>query len=212
MLSWCAVYLLDVIAAPGGADKRERAAPWRSVRQLFFRKKSSRTLPLAVCCLLLAAVPASAPAITTHTDAETALILLHSTPTLPLARFGLTSNLCPSRAPLDSASHRIPWLQYVCPSSPAASPPLPCHVHDADAASPQQAPNQPRPYPGNYMPNGGAPGVPSGPAPGAIPLLPNQGRVIQQGSIRVLCIADVRGKKPIPAAVTARAAAPYRPG
>ncbi|KAH6865521.1 ser/Thr protein phosphatase family protein [Alternaria rosae] len=56
-----------------------------------------------------------------------------------------------------------------------------------------QAPNQPRPYPGNYLPNGGAPGGPSGPAPGAVPLLPNQGRVIQQGSVRVLCIADVRG-------------------
>ncbi|KAF2638611.1 hypothetical protein P280DRAFT_75622 [Massarina eburnea CBS 473.64] len=53
-----------------------------------------------------------------------------------------------------------------------------------------QAPNQPRPYPGNYLPNGGAA---SGPAPGAVPLLPNQGRVIQQGSVRVLCIADVRG-------------------
>lgn len=54
-----------------------------------------------------------------------------------------------------------------------------------------QAPNQPRPYPGNYLPNGS--GAPSGPAPGAVPLLPNQGRVIQQGSARVLCIADVRG-------------------
>jgi hypothetical protein len=43
------------------------------------------------------------------------------------------------------------------------------------------------------MPNGGAP---SGPVPGAVPLLPNQGRVIQQGSARVLCIADVRGKGP----------------
>lgn len=56
-----------------------------------------------------------------------------------------------------------------------------------------QAPNQPRPYPGNYLPNGGGPNAPSGPAPGAVPLLPNQGRVVQQGSIRVLCIADVRG-------------------
>ncbi|KAF2117366.1 hypothetical protein BDV96DRAFT_24606 [Lophiotrema nucula] len=53
-----------------------------------------------------------------------------------------------------------------------------------------QAPNQPRPYPGTYLPNGGAP---SGPVPGAVPLLPNQGRVIQQGSARVLCVADVRG-------------------
>ncbi|KAF2192852.1 hypothetical protein K469DRAFT_729948 [Zopfia rhizophila CBS 207.26] len=53
-----------------------------------------------------------------------------------------------------------------------------------------QAPNQPRPYPGSYLPNGGAP---SGPVPGATPLLPNQGRVIHAGSARVLCIADVRG-------------------
>lgn len=59
----------------------------------------------------------------------------------------------------------------------------------------QQAPNQPRPYPGNYLPNGGASSAPSGPAPGAVPLLPNQGRVIQQGSARVLCIADVRGNE-----------------
>ncbi|KAF2199575.1 hypothetical protein GQ43DRAFT_112074 [Delitschia confertaspora ATCC 74209] len=53
-----------------------------------------------------------------------------------------------------------------------------------------QAPAQPRPYPGSYLPNGG---VVSGPVPGAQPLLPNQGRVIQSGSARVLCIADVRG-------------------
>jgi hypothetical protein len=65
---------------------------------------------------------------------------------------------------------------------------------DIDTDLVQQAPNQPRPYPGNYLPNGGAPGGPSGPAPGAVPLLPNQGRVIQQGSVRVLCIADVRGE------------------
>jgi hypothetical protein len=30
--------------------------------------------------------------------------------------------------------------------------------------------------------------------PGAVPLDPNRGRVIQQGSVRVLCIADVRGR------------------
>jgi hypothetical protein len=57
----------------------------------------------------------------------------------------------------------------------------------------QQAPNQPRIISGNYLPNGGA--AHSGPAPGAVPLLPNQGRVIQQGSVRVLCIADVRGEQ-----------------
>lgn len=32
--------------------------------------------------------------------------------------------------------------------------------------------------------------------PGAVPLLPNQGRVIQQGPVRVLCVADVRGMSP----------------
>jgi hypothetical protein len=40
-----------------------------------------------------------------------------------------------------------------------------------------------------YMPNG----APSGPSSGAASLLANQGRVIQQGPVRVLCIADVRG-------------------
>ncbi|KAM7199667.1 Protein of unknown function (DUF2433) domain containing protein, partial [Rhypophila sp. PSN 637] len=43
-----------------------------------------------------------------------------------------------------------------------------------------------------YLPNGAA-AHPTGPIPGATPLLPNQGRVIQTGPIRVLCIADVRG-------------------
>ncbi|KAF7560304.1 hypothetical protein G7046_g3856 [Stylonectria norvegica] len=49
---------------------------------------------------------------------------------------------------------------------------------------------QPRPYtnPG-YLQNG-ASGLPPS---GAAPLLPNQGRVIQAGPLRVLCIADVRG-------------------
>jgi hypothetical protein len=46
------------------------------------------------------------------------------------------------------------------------------------------------------MPNGapGAPGAPTGPVPGAAQLLPNQGRVLQHGPVRVLCIADVRGE------------------
>lgn len=39
-----------------------------------------------------------------------------------------------------------------------------------------------------YMPNGT-----SGPVPGAQPLQPNNGRIIQSGPVRVLCIADVRG-------------------
>ncbi|KAL2755552.1 hypothetical protein ACRALDRAFT_2135865 [Sodiomyces alcalophilus JCM 7366] len=47
----------------------------------------------------------------------------------------------------------------------------------------------PRQFTGpGYMPNGST-AIP----PGAAPLLPNQGRVIQTGPMRVLCIADVRG-------------------
>jgi hypothetical protein len=52
-----------------------------------------------------------------------------------------------------------------------------------------------RPHPynnqGGYLPNGATSGhtLP----PGAAPLLPNQGRVIQTGGVRVLCVADVRG-------------------
>ncbi|KAF4978689.1 hypothetical protein FDECE_18175, partial [Fusarium decemcellulare] len=53
---------------------------------------------------------------------------------------------------------------------------------------------QPRPSysnPGSsYLQNGASGGLPP---PGAAPLLPNQGRIIQTGPIRVLCIADVRG-------------------
>ncbi|KAI1336997.1 ser/Thr protein phosphatase [Xylariaceae sp. FL0016] len=53
---------------------------------------------------------------------------------------------------------------------------------------------QPRaPFNTGYMPNGAPGGHPGNAAPFATPLLPNQGRVLQQGSIRVLCIADVRG-------------------
>ncbi|KAJ5123838.1 uncharacterized protein N7515_007663 [Penicillium bovifimosum] len=42
---------------------------------------------------------------------------------------------------------------------------------------------------GYPLPNGAA----AGPVPGATPLLPNNGRVIQNGPTRILCIADVRG-------------------
>ena len=51
---------------------------------------------------------------------------------------------------------------------------------------------QPRPQlpSQGYLPNGTA----SGPTPGAQALLPNNGRVIQAGAVRVLCIADVRGE------------------
>lgn len=49
---------------------------------------------------------------------------------------------------------------------------------------------QPRPYNNSGYLQNGANNLPSG----AAPLLPNQGRVIQTGPIRVLCIADVRGE------------------
>lgn len=44
-----------------------------------------------------------------------------------------------------------------------------------------------------YLPNGAVGGHPNLP-PGAAPLLPNNGRIIQTGGVRVLCVADVRGK------------------
>ncbi|ODM17302.1 hypothetical protein SI65_06977 [Aspergillus cristatus] len=47
----------------------------------------------------------------------------------------------------------------------------------------------PQGYP---LPNGAAVPTPN-PAPGAAPLLPNNGRIIQNGPVRILCIADVRG-------------------
>jgi hypothetical protein len=53
---------------------------------------------------------------------------------------------------------------------------------------------QQRPYnnPGSgYLQNGASGGLPP---TGAAPLLPNQGRVLQTGPLRVLCIADVRGQ------------------
>jgi hypothetical protein len=43
-----------------------------------------------------------------------------------------------------------------------------------------------------YLPNGAAGGH-TGLPPGAAPLLPNNGRIVQTGGVRVLCIADVRG-------------------
>lgn len=43
-----------------------------------------------------------------------------------------------------------------------------------------------------YLPNG-ATGGNTGLPPGAAPLLPNNGRIIQNGGVRILCVADVRG-------------------
>lgn len=49
-----------------------------------------------------------------------------------------------------------------------------------------------------FLPNGAAPPGTSGPVPGARPLLPNQGQVIDAGATRILCVADVRGKLSTP--------------
>lgn len=71
--------------------------------------------------------------------------------------------------------------------------PLPARINGSHPQSDQQPP---RHYnnPGGYMANGAGGPPPTVPAPGAVPLLPNQGRVLDTGSIRILCVADVRGK------------------
>lgn len=66
--------------------------------------------------------------------------------------------------------------------------------HGCQVAVPLIKMIQPRPYQNQqqgYLPNGNSA---TGPMPGAQPLLPHNGRIIQQGATRVLCIADVRGK------------------
>ncbi|KAI1005238.1 Uncharacterized protein K3495_g2980 [Podosphaera aphanis] len=51
---------------------------------------------------------------------------------------------------------------------------------------------RPQSYIANHLPNGST-SAHTGLPPGATPLLPNNGRIIQTGGVRVLCIADVRG-------------------
>jgi hypothetical protein len=77
----------------------------------------------------------------------------------------------------------------------------PVHAHRRRRSSPSKNKTgltiftQQRPHTYNnqpYLPNGAAGGH-TGLPPGAAPLLPNNGRVIQTGGVRVLCIADVRG-------------------
>ncbi|KAI9834069.1 MAG: hypothetical protein M1819_003354 [Sarea resinae] len=61
----------------------------------------------------------------------------------------------------------------------------------------KQAPNQPRSHSFNnqgFLSNGPSGSQAGGPAAGvASTLLPNNGRIVQAGGVRVLCIADVRG-------------------
>jgi hypothetical protein len=78
----------------------------------------------------------------------------------------------------------------------------PGHTHHrnfipfGDLAKLTLATTQQRPHSYNnpgYLPNGAVGGHTGLPA-GAAPLLPNNGRIIQTGGVRVLCVADVRGK------------------
>ncbi|RAK98793.1 DUF1793-domain-containing protein [Aspergillus ibericus CBS 121593] len=107
---------------------------------------------------------------------------------------------------MTNGKHNWPFSdRYVATSSKGNSPGVPvlCRArptvggHFALMAlqgpkSLQKAPRPPHNFgPQGYpLPNGA---VPSGPVPGAAPLLPNNGRIIQNGPVRVLCIADVRG-------------------
>ncbi|KAG4032640.1 hypothetical protein MFRU_006g01100 [Monilinia fructicola] len=59
-------------------------------------------------------------------------------------------------------------------------------------ANSQRLPPQQPSYNQAYMPNGAVTGH-TGIPPGATPLLPNNGKIIQTGGVRVLCVADVRG-------------------
>lgn len=57
----------------------------------------------------------------------------------------------------------------------------------------QHRPNSYAAASAGYLPNGAVGGHPNLP-PGAAPLLPNNGRIIESKGVRVLCVADVRGK------------------
>ncbi|KAK4666169.1 hypothetical protein QC763_406270 [Podospora pseudopauciseta] len=80
------------------------------------------------------------------------------------------------------------------PTPPAPDDGIPHYSYVPSLASAlAMASQQPRPYgQGGYLPNGAVPPHPA-PLPGAQPLLPNQGRIVQTGPNRILCIADVRG-------------------
>lgn len=70
---------------------------------------------------------------------------------------------------------------------------FPAHPKLTDPMFQQRLPPQQPSYNQAYMPNGAVAGHTSIP-PGATPLLPNNGRIIQTGGVRVLCVADVRGE------------------
>ena len=108
-----------------------------------------------------------------------------STSFLRLNHFAFTHGFCEF-----SQTHL--FSQSTCLPLPNSSTVVPAKPTIATKANPLiMRPWQPRPQYQNqpYLPNG----TNSGPVPGAQALLPNNGRIIQSGPIRVLCIADVRG-------------------
>jgi hypothetical protein len=116
------------------------------------------------------------------------------------SRFHSSHSLCPIFSPRRNETSSSPFHPPPSPShiSIVISPTFPSitmspwkyyRKYRSRHALNYETHQQPRPYNNpNYLPNGAAT-LP----PGAAPLLPNQGRVIQTGPIRVLCIADVRG-------------------
>lgn len=103
-----------------------------------------------------------------------------------------------SRLPAQVSAHSVPGSDS---ATLLNNPPITSVLQSASGESEKNALtsdtlSQARAYNQGYMPNGAAGGHPNlgQPAPGAVPLLPNQGRVVQSGPIRVLCIADVRGR------------------
>lgn len=70
---------------------------------------------------------------------------------------------------------------------------FPAHPKLTDQMFQQRLPPQQPSYNQAYMPNGAVTGH-TGIPPGATPLLPNNGKIIQTGGVRVLCVADVRGE------------------
>lgn len=100
----------------------------------------------------------------------------------------------PSHSPV-TFSRQAPWSTS-CLLRPRVLPPLRTRRKSTRFANASMLARQPRP-PHSFGPQGyPLPNGATGPVPGAAPLLPNNGRIIQNGPVRVLCIADVRGRLP----------------
>ncbi|KAK4677336.1 hypothetical protein QC764_406270 [Podospora pseudoanserina] len=124
----------------------------------------------------------------------------HTRLTVDMALVGSSEDhsTCDSPDAVFSFSFRLRLLisqqrQEPHPTPPAPDDGIPHYSYVPSLASALAMASQPRPYgQGGYLPNGAVPPHPA-PLPGAQPLLPNQGRIVQTGPNRILCIADVRG-------------------